>query len=81
MRYSREKSAVPQLTQSQHLALKYLESKCPEFVSPTEVGREVGNQLGKEGRHSSFGSPLCQKLVKVGLAVKNEAGHYAAATK
>ncbi|HBO2935355.1 TPA: hypothetical protein L4R50_000351 [Pseudomonas aeruginosa] len=72
---------MTQLTQSQHLALKYLESKRPEFVSPTEIGREVGKQLGKQGRHSSFGSPLCQKLVRAGLAVKNEAGHYAAATK
>lgn len=72
---------MTQLTQSQHLALKYLEDKCPAFVSPTEVGREVGSQLGKEGRHSSFGSPLCQKLVSLGFAVKNDAGHYAAATK
>lgn len=72
---------MTQLTQSQHLALKYLESNCPAFVSPTEVGREVGTQLGKEGRHSSFGSPHCKKLVKVGLAVQNEAGHYAAPTK
>ena len=72
---------MPQLTHSQHLALKYLESKCPAFVSPTEVGREVGKQLGKQDRHSSFGSPLCKKLVKEGLAVQNEAGHYAACTK
>lgn len=69
------------LTQSQHLALKYLEGKCPEFVSPTEIGREVGKQLGKEGRHSSFGTPLCRKLVDLGLAVRNNVGHYAAATK
>jgi uncharacterized ferredoxin-like protein len=70
------------LTQSQHLALKYLESKCPDYVSPTEVGREVGKQMGKEKRHSSsFGSPLCRKLVDLGLAVRNDAGHYAAATK
>lgn len=69
------------LTKSQHLALKYLESKCPDFVSPTEVGREVGKQLDKEGRHSAFGTPLCMKLVNAGLAVRNTAGHYAAATK
>ncbi len=69
------------LTTSQQLACKYLESKYPAFVSPTELGREVGKQLGKDGRHSSFGSPLCKKLVKVGLAVRNEVGHYAAVAK
>ena len=54
-----------QLTESQSLALQYLQDKFPAFVSPTEVGREVGKKLGKEERHSSFGSPLCKKLVSV----------------
>lgn len=66
------------LTESQRLALKYLESKYPNFVSPTEVGREVGLLLGKADRHSSFGSLLCKKLVSVGLAIKNDKGHYRA---
>lgn len=69
------------LTKSQDLALKLLESKFPDYVSPTEAGREVGKQLGKEGRYSAFGTPLCRKPVGAGLAVRNEAGHYAAAAK
>lgn len=72
---------MTKLTESQQLALQYLQSKSPAYVSPTEVGREVGKQLGKPGRHSAFGTPLCTKLVNAGLAVRNEAGHYAAATK
>lgn len=69
------------LTESQKAALGYLQGKHPAFVSPTEVGREVGKMLGKANRHSSFGSPLCKKLVDAGLAVRNMAGHYAAVEK
>lgn len=65
------------LSETQQLALAYLAGKSPNYVSPTEVGREVGKQLGREGRHSSFGTPLCTKLVCAGLAVRNERGWYA----
>jgi hypothetical protein len=65
------------LNQSQRMALKYLESQRPEFVSPTEVG----DHLGMDGWGNAFGLPLCNKLVSVGLAVQNDVGHYAAATK
>ncbi|MDF9778960.1 hypothetical protein [Pseudomonas baetica] len=69
------------LNESHRLALKYLESKRPEFVSAEEVGREIGDHLGMEGWGSAFGLPLCNKLVSVGLVVQNDAGHYAAVTK
>jgi hypothetical protein len=69
------------LNESHRLALKYLKTKRPEFVSPEEVGREVGDQLGMDGWGSAFGLPLCNKLVSVGLALQNDVGHYAAATK
>ena len=72
---------APKLNESQRLALKYLESKRPEFVSPTEVGHEIGDHLGMDGWGSAFGLPLCNKLVSVGLAVQNDEGYYAAATK
>lgn len=72
---------VSTLNESHRLALKYLESKRPEFVSPAEVGREVGDHLGMDGWGSAFGLPLCNKLVSVGQAVQNDVGHYAAATK
>lgn len=72
---------VGELNESHRLALKYLESKRPEFVSAEEVGREIGDQLGMEGWGSAFGLPLCNKLVSAGLVVQNNAGHFAAATK
>lgn len=72
---------MSELNESQRLALKYLKSKRPEFVSAEEVGREIGDQLGMEGWGSAFGLPLCNKLVSVGLVVQNDAGHYSAATK
>jgi hypothetical protein len=72
---------MSKLNQSHRLALKYLESKRPGFVSAEEIGREVGDQIGMDGWGSAFGLPLCTKLVDVGLAVQNAAGHYAAAAK
>lgn len=69
---------MPKFTPSQRLAAIYLQERFPGFVSPTEIGREVGNQLGKKDKHSSFGSPLCQKLLAAGLVVRNMQGHYAA---
>lgn len=53
--------------------LEYLRKPGRGYVSPTEIGREVG-----DGRHSSWGSPICKRLVAKGLAVRNERGWYAA---
>ena len=39
---------IVELTTNQQMAKDYLQSKSPEFVSPTEVGREVGLKLGKK---------------------------------
>ena len=72
---------MSKLTSNQLLALGYLKSKSPGFVSPTEVGKEVGIKLGKQGKHSSFGSPLCKKLVATGFAERDDTGHYKAVVK
>ena len=66
------------LTASQELAHKLLVERHPNFVTPTDVGKTVGLQLGKQGRHSAFGTPLCRRLVAEGLAERNEDGHYRA---
>lgn len=62
---------VNSLTRNQYLALEHLKEQCGEWVSPTDVGREVGIILGKPDRHSSFGSPLCKKLVELGFAERH----------
>lgn len=72
---------MSKLNQSHRLALNYLESKRPEFVSAEEIGKEVGYQIGMDGWGCAFGLPLCTKLVDVGLVVQNADGHYAAAAK
>lgn len=69
------------LTSNQELALTLLRSKAPGYVSPTEVGGTVGAQIGKPEMHSSFGSPLCKKLVMLELAERNKVGHYRAVIK
>ena len=43
-----------------------------EWISPTDIGRYVGGI----GKHSSYGSPICKKLVECGLVERNEKGHY-----
>lgn len=48
-----------------------------EWVSPTAVGEQVGRLAGLgDWKHSSYGSPICKKLVEVGVAERNNAGHY-----
>lgn len=41
-----------------------------KFISPTEIGQIFG------GRHSSFGSPICKRMVELGLAERNSRGQY-----
>jgi hypothetical protein len=60
------------LTDSEQCVLFYLEDNAGTFISPTEIGREVGGG----DRHSSWGSPKCQKLVEYGFAERNNRGHY-----
>jgi len=60
------------------LAYEILKVEYPKYVSPTEVGKRVGEMLGKPNRHSSFGSPICRRLCTNMLASRNEAGHYQA---
>lgn len=76
-----QRNARRSMTRNQLLALEYLESVEDDWVSPTEVGREVGLKLGKTDRHSSFGSPLCKRLVAMGLAERHpDKGWYRATT-
>lgn len=72
------------LTKREKWVLEYLKG-CYEvdyqlsggWVSPTQVGAAYGwFGLGKEGRHSSTGSPICKSLVSKGLIERSEYGHY-----
>jgi hypothetical protein len=60
------------LTQTEQCVLFYLEDSPDRFISPTEIGSEVGG----DGKHSSWGSPKCQKLVEYGFAERSDKGHY-----
>lgn len=64
------------LTAQQKLALEYLNSKNGEFISPGAVGGYIWLKIGKGSGHSSTGSPVCKKLVQLGLAERNNKGHY-----
>lgn len=39
------------------------------WVQPTTIGRMFGG-------HSAIGSPICKSLVKKGILIRNEKGHY-----
>lgn len=43
-----------------------------DWISPTEIGREVGGN----GQHSAYGSPICKKAVELGIMERNEQGKY-----
>lgn len=62
------------LTENEQSVLAYLKLKNGKFISPTEIGLVVGG--GK--RHSSWGSPICNRLVEKGYAKRHECGWYAA---
>lgn len=60
----------PVLTTRQQSVVDYLQGK--EWISPTEIGRAV---WGK-GHHSASASPVCKKLVAMGLLARSDQGHY-----
>lgn len=66
------------LTPNQQQVLAYLRHRrC--WTSPTEIGRNVGG-YGSTGRirHSSWASPICKRLVELGLVERSAKGHYRA---
>lgn len=63
---------MTKLTEYENMILDYLQGK--EFVSPTQIGRD----LHPSRLHgSSWASPKCLHLVKLGLLKRNNKGWYA----
>lgn len=64
------------LTKNQKAIFIYLAKK-RDFVSPTEIAWDIGG-TSKNGieRNSSWASPICKKLVEIGLVERNEKGWY-----
>lgn len=58
------------MTNNENLIINYLKEK--NYISPTEIG----NKLGPIGSHFSWASPICLRLVKKGLLIRNLKGHY-----
>ena len=58
------------ITNQQQWILNYLKDM-DDFVSPTEIGGQYS-----KNHHSSWASPKCLKLVKMGLLERNNNGHY-----
>ena len=58
------------LSGRQQDVINYLRGR--DWTSPTEIGREVWNPP----RHSSAASPICLRLVAMGLLQRNRRGHY-----
>ena len=71
--YQEEENQPTKLTKRQSEVVAYLQGK--PWTSPTEIGREV---WGK-GHHSASASPVCKKLVLLGVLKRNDNGHYALA--
>ena len=52
------------------IAKKYMKGQKRRYVSPTTIGSIIN------GGHSSVGSPVCKRMVELGIAERNEKGHY-----
>jgi len=70
------RTKMPQVTvrlgHAQEVVMEYLDQKYPEFCSPTQIGKDIYDH------HSAWGSRICLRLVQLGLAERNEHGHYCA---
>ena len=66
------------LTKNQENILGYLKD-CKDYVSPTEIGNNVGSRNSRGIlRHSSWASPILKSLLKKGLIERNNQGWYRA---
>ena len=65
---------MKELTATQKFILSFLDGK--GFVSPSKIGNAYGATIGKPYLHSSFASPICKKLVELGLLERSDNGHY-----
>lgn len=69
------------LTKNEQRIVDYLADRAGLWVSPTQIGAEVGGMVGEGSvkphlRHSSWASPICLRLVRFGLLQRNYEGHY-----
>lgn len=63
------------LTNNEQWILDYLKGK--DYVSPTKIGYAHTHASGITGEHhSAWASPICLRLVKKGLLLRKEKGHY-----
>ena len=71
---SRIKDNIMKLTNNEQWVLDYLKGK--DYVSPTEIGKIHALAVGSYSftHHSAWASPICLRLVKKGLLLRNEKG-------
>lgn len=63
------------LTKNQEWIIDYLRGK--DYVSPSVIGWAHAKAFGYSlSHHSSWASPICLKLVNLGILLRNERGHY-----
>lgn len=65
------------LTPNQQKVLDFLKVWHGIWVAPTLIGHEVGGRThSSRRRHSSWASPICKRLVELGLVERNDNGYY-----
>lgn len=63
------------LDKNEEWIISYLKGK--DYVSPSVIGAEHARTFGFSGaHHSCWASPICLRLVKKGLLLRNDKGHY-----
>lgn len=61
------------LTAKENDVLTYLQlQQDGKWTSPTKIGHDIGGG----NRHSAWASPICLRLVKLGLVLRHDCGWY-----
>lgn len=62
-------------TKNEEWIIAYLKDK--DYVSPSVIGLEHARTFGYRGvHHSCWASPICLRLVRKGVLIRNDRGHY-----
>lgn len=67
-----------ELTKDEKKVYEYLKEHNGKFISPTQIGKEVGG-ISSTGipRHSAWASQICSELVTKELIIRHQCGWYA----
>lgn len=72
---SRKAQNETDMTKNEQFIIDFLKGK--DYVSPSVIGLAHAKTFGfSNSHHSAWASPICLRMVKKGLLLRNGKGHY-----